>query len=76
QGRNAVICGYWVNMISILSIGQLNPQIMLLHYADEETLLKLKNENVGIYYLPEQAIYNDLCYKKKFTRHLAQNLMQ
>lgn len=76
QGRNAVICGYWVNMISILSIGQLNPQIMLLHYADEETLLKLKNENVGIYYLPEQAIYNDLCYKKKFTRQLAQNLMQ
>jgi len=71
-----VICGYWVNMISILSIGQLNQQIMLLHYADEETLLKLKNENVGIYYLPEKAIYNDLCYKKKFTRQLAQNLMQ
>lgn len=76
QGRNALICGYWVNMISILSIGQLNEQITLLHYADEQELIKLKNEKVSLYFLPEQAIYNDLCYKKKFTGKLAQNLMQ
>ena len=74
QGGNAVICGYWVNMISILSIGHLNEQITLLHYADEQELIRLKNANMKIYYIPGQDSFNDVCFKSVFTHKWAKSL--
>ena len=74
KGKNALICGYWINMVSILGIGQLSDKQNLLHYADEQELIKLKNANTEIYYIPGQDSFNDVCFKNVFTRKWAKSL--
>jgi len=68
--KTVVIAGFWMN--DILGKTDSLPSTVLLVYYRDENYLKLKQEEgYEIYYLPDQDYYNDLCFRKTFTKAFA-----
>lgn len=70
KNKIVLIAGFWIN--DILGITDSLPSnIHLEYYANEDSLVKLKQQGCEIYYLPEQDVFNDKCFNKKFTQRIA-----
>ena len=68
--KTLIIAGFWLNDI-LVKMPSPTDSVMLVYYIDDPELKKYSVENFQILYLPEQDYYNDLCYKKVFTKNFA-----
>ncbi len=71
SNKTILISGFWMNDI-LGKTDSLPVNVRLEYYMNEDSLVKLKQEGYEIYYLPEQDVYNDKCFNKKFTQRIAQ----
>jgi hypothetical protein len=67
----AVIAGWWLADVLVLQGDRNLEDVQWLYYTSEVKLRQLINEGWTIYYLPEQEEFNDLRFRKEFTRSLA-----
>jgi dolichyl-phosphate-mannose-protein mannosyltransferase len=68
--KTVIISGFWMNDI-LAKTDSLPSTVLLVYYRDEKFLKAKQQEGYEIYYLPEQEYYNDLCFKKTFTKNFA-----
>ena len=68
--KTVVISGFWMNDI-LVKADALPTNVLLVYYTDENYLKSKQQEGFEIYYLPEQDYYNDLCFRKSFTKNFA-----
>lgn len=73
--KTVIIAGFWYNDI-LIKLPILPEAVKIIYYADEPQLKKFLRGDYEIRYLPEQDVYNDLCYKKNFTNRLARAFYQ
>ncbi len=66
-GKNAIICGYWLNNILMQQRGYEKPELLYLHYIDEKTIADLKANGFSVYIIPGQEKFNDQCWNATFT---------
>lgn len=68
----ALVCGWWLADILVLSKQQpANPNVLYEHYISPAELDSLKTANINVYYLEDQAEYNDLRFDSAFTKNNA-----
>lgn len=67
----AVIAGWWLADILVLQGDQNPADVQWLYYTSEDKLVQLVKEGQTIYYLPQQDEFNDLRFRKEFTKSLA-----
>ncbi len=70
--KTVIIAGWWQNELNYFSLKKKNTLVSYLYYADEQELRDSISAGNKIYFLPEQDYYNDLRFKKKFTRTIAE----
>jgi hypothetical protein len=68
--KTMIISGFWMNDL-LAKTDSLPSNILLVYYKDENYLSTKLGEGYEIYYLPEQDYFNDLCFKKTFTKKFA-----
>jgi len=67
-----VISEWWYNQIMVyIETGQYAQKLIFMAHASPETLQRLSQMGVEIYYLPELDYFNDRRYGKLFTRQFA-----
>ncbi|HKR03898.1 MAG TPA: hypothetical protein VJY62_04615, partial [Bacteroidia bacterium] len=71
--KAVIISGFWMNDI-LAKTDSLPSNVLLVYYKDENYLKAKQQEGFEIYYLPEQDYYNDLCFRKSFTKNFAKQL--
>lgn len=75
QGKNLVICGWWLNDLVVRSGKDVfSGNITMEYYSDEAALMRYKNNGYTIWYLPEQDLWNDTRYRMNATRNFSQPL--
>lgn len=67
QRNTVIIAGFWMNDI-LAKIDSLPSNVALVYYADEPALKKYVDKGYEIFYLTEQDYFNDVCFKKEFTK--------
>ncbi len=68
----AILCGWWLADILVLSKQYpANSDVIYLHYISPMQLNSLKTRNIRIFYLEDQAEYNDLRFDSAFTKNNA-----
>ena len=68
--KTVIISGFWMNDI-LVKADALPSNVLLVYYTDENYLRSKQQEGFEIYYLPEQDYYNDLCFRKSFTKNFS-----
>jgi len=70
----AIISGWWYNQLLIESLNHAkNLNVKFVFYCDSDSIQKMKNNNLDIYYLEEQDIYNDLLFNMQKTKLVAES---
>lgn len=74
KNKFIVICGWWYNEIEVtLRQKNLNSYAEnFVFYISKEDMSGYKDSGFDLYYLPEQALYNDIYSKTDCTRSMAQ----
>ncbi|MEP7167778.1 MAG: hypothetical protein ABI855_00250 [Bacteroidota bacterium] len=68
--KTVIISGFWMNDI-LFKADSVPSNVSLIYYKDENYLKAKQQEGFEIYYLPEQDYFNDLCFRKSFTKSFA-----
>lgn len=71
--KTVIISGFWMNDI-LVKADTLPSNVLLVYYKDENYLKTKQQEGYEIYYLPEQDYFNDVCFRKSFTKNFAKQL--
>lgn len=74
QGKHFIIAGWWLADLQYLSRDTPPGDVLYRYYTDEPELQWYRQQGYTIYYLDDQATYNDLRFRKKFTERYAQKL--
>ncbi|MEO8149919.1 MAG: hypothetical protein ABI723_19930 [Bacteroidia bacterium] len=74
QKPTVIIAGWFINEIEVLGEKDKNPQVNYFYFLTEEDLKKYQQQNIPIFYLPQQDQVNDMRWKKNFTRSYAKPL--
>ena len=78
-----LICGWWYNELLVrswnntenLPAGRHDMKVVPVFYIDRTTMEKYISEGYGIYYLPEQNLYNDQYSQMNYTDSVAKPYM-
>lgn len=62
-----LICGFWISDI-LGNADSITPNIKLVYFVPEDSLVHFRHQGMQIFYLPEQDAFNDLRYKRSFTQ--------
>lgn len=74
QGKHFILAGWWLADLQYLSRDSPASNVLFRYYTDEPELQWYRQQGYTIYYLDDQAAYNDLRFRKKFTERYAQRL--
>ena len=63
-----LIAGWWQNEVNYFRIASPNSNTEVVYYIDEATINNYQQQGYQLFYLPEQAYYNDLRFQGNFTQ--------
>ena len=77
QQKTVLICGWWFNELQVRNWeGKENANVKKVFYIDQAVIEKYISEGYGIYYLPEQNLYNDQFSGMNYTDSTAKPYME